>query len=67
MLKPASYALAVLAILGFVLNDSGIAIPGMMVVVLAPSVVFLASRTEVLAPIIVLRRRTEPVEEPVRV
>jgi hypothetical protein len=68
MLRPASYALAVLAILGFALNDSGIAIPGMMVVVLAPSVVFLASRTEVLAPIIVLRRRPEPVvEEPIRV
>ena len=44
------------------------ALMGMMVVVLAPSVVFLASRTEVLAPIIVLRRRAEPtVEEPVRV
>jgi hypothetical protein len=53
-LRPAAIGLAVLAVLGYALNDSGVAVPGMMLVVLVPSLVILITR---------LQRRAEPPAE----
>ncbi len=44
-LRAAGAGLAVAAILGFALNDSGIAIPGMMLAVLNPTIVYLLITT----------------------
>lgn len=44
-LRPALYGLLVAGVLGFALNDSGIAVPGMMLGVLNPVLVHIAIRT----------------------
>lgn len=44
-LRPSLHGLLVAGVLGFALNDSGIAIPGMMLGVLNPVLVYLAVRT----------------------
>ena len=41
---PIAFSLAVVAVLGFALNDSGITIPGMMAAVLESAVVVLLAR-----------------------
>jgi hypothetical protein len=45
-IRAALYGLVVLAVLGFALNDSGIAVPGMMLGVVAPTLIVLAVRSE---------------------
>jgi hypothetical protein len=45
-IRAAFAGLAVLAVLGFALNDSGIAVPGMMLGVVVPALVVLAVRSE---------------------
>ena len=45
-IRAALAGLAVLAVLGFALNDSGIAVPGMMLGVIVPALVVLAVRSE---------------------
>ena len=45
-IRAALAGLAVLAVLGFALNDSGIAVPGMMLGVVVPALVVLAVRSD---------------------
>jgi hypothetical protein len=63
-LRAALYGLIVLAVLGFALNDSGIAVPAMMLSVVSPILIVLASRGERLPPESV--GDAEPVRELVR-
>ena len=43
--RPTMHAFVIVAALGFVLNDPGVSIPGMMAVVLESSVVYLSARS----------------------
>ena len=62
-IRAALAGLAVLAVLGFALNDSGIAVPGMMLGVIVPALVVLAVRSE---PILAVPEGTDPDDEHLR-
>jgi hypothetical protein len=49
-LRPALVGITVAAVLGAVLNDSGVAVPGVMLAILNGALVYLALRTDVRAP-----------------
>jgi hypothetical protein len=55
MLDPCFIGVGAAAVLGYALNDSGIAVPAMMLAVLALATVYLLNRVE------------QPVEEPIEI